>query len=183
MLGPESPSLDEMLFVDGFVDMMLSVDDMMTTDIYVDDLAKAANIADDFADKTSGSGGFGDDGEYKLSGSDLDSLENLEEELLDQKPTATVVDLSMGEIQELVPGFELPNPEVSTLPGDNPADPMVLNRQEFVPVPILLEPAEVSVEVEEMLNWGEQMDKEAEQLAKDLFAVADPDGDGKLWWS
>lgn len=66
MLGSEpQPSLDEMLFVDSFVDMMLSVDDMMTTDIYVNDLAKATNnIDDDLADKTSDKGGYDDKGDY-----------------------------------------------------------------------------------------------------------------------
>lgn len=34
-----------------------------------------------------------------------------------------------------------------------------------------------------MLDLGEQMNKEAKHLTNDLFALADPDGTGKLWWS
>ena len=112
-------------------------------------------------------------------------LETLEDSLLNMQelPDFTVLDLTPEEIQELIPGFIVPKPTFETVEGDNPDDPVILTSETYVPLPIMIEPSQMPHEVEEMLKWGENKDKEAVQLTDDLFYLADTNGDGTIWWS
>ena len=95
------------------------------------------------------------------------SLEqSLEEELLGEEgyygePEMTILDMGPEELEWLFPEFIMPSPVFETIPGDNPYDPMVLTKETYVPLPLMIEPAEMPAEVEEMLKIGEKMDKEA----------------------
>ena len=73
----------------------------------------------------------------------------------------TILDMGPEELEWLFPEFIMPSPVFETIPGDNPYDPMVLTKETYVPLPLMIEPAEMPAEVEEMLKIGEKMDKEA----------------------
>ena len=95
----------------------------------------------------------------------------------------TIVDMDTEELEALFPEFELPSPHFETVPGDNPSNPSILTKEVYVPMPILIEPAEVPVEVDEMIKMGENMDKEAKWLTDDIFYLGDIASEGLLWWS
>ena len=95
----------------------------------------------------------------------------------------TIVDMEPEELEELFPEFKLPSPVFETVPGDNPSKPSILTKETYVPMPIMIEPAEVPVEVDEIIKMGEKMDKEAKRLTDDLFYLGDIAGEGLLWWS